>query len=283
MTATEIVAPTAVQVVAPVPDQPGATPTVAMLTLTTCNPKWDNYQRLIVHAKLDAQQPALGRPRRRKRTEPDVYAWIWRKLPVRAARQDRRISTLLIASAVARCCGSGSSQPAEPLLPFDDVQVTTSEPDAGTGGRPAMRVLVIDNYDSFVYNLVQYLGQLGVECDVRRNDEITVRRGRPAARPTASCSHPGPGTPDRAGIMPDADQVVRRRRCRSSASASATRRSAEAFGGDVDPGPGAAARQDLAGHPRRRRRPAPGCPTRSPPPATTRSRWSSRRCRTRSR
>ena len=37
-----------------------------------------------------------------------------------------------------------------------------------------MRVLVIDNYDSFVYNLVQYLGQLGVECAVRRHDEITV-------------------------------------------------------------------------------------------------------------
>ena len=39
---------------------------------------------------------------------------------------------------------------------------------------PGPRVVVIDNYDSFVYNLVQYLGQLGVDCDVRRNDEIPV-------------------------------------------------------------------------------------------------------------
>jgi para-aminobenzoate synthetase component 2 len=64
-----------------------------------------------------------------------------------------------------------------------------------------MRVLVIDNYDSFVYNLVQYLGQLQVECDVYRNDEITVPEvGR--RRPDGILLSPGPGTPDRAGIMP---------------------------------------------------------------------------------
>ncbi|MEV6925425.1 aminodeoxychorismate/anthranilate synthase component II [Dactylosporangium sp. NPDC051485] len=62
-----------------------------------------------------------------------------------------------------------------------------------------MRVLVIDNYDSFVFNLVQYLGQLGVECDVRRNDEITV--GEIAAlAPAGILLSPGPGTPQRAGI-----------------------------------------------------------------------------------
>jgi para-aminobenzoate synthetase component 2 len=65
-----------------------------------------------------------------------------------------------------------------------------------------MRVLVIDNYDSFVYNLVQYLGQLGVECDVRRNDEIEVAEvGR--LKPAGVLLSPGPGTPDRAGIMLD--------------------------------------------------------------------------------
>jgi LPXTG-site transpeptidase (sortase) family protein len=52
-----IVKPTAVEVVAPVPGKPGATPTEAMLTLTTCNPKWDNNQRMIVHAKLERSQP----------------------------------------------------------------------------------------------------------------------------------------------------------------------------------------------------------------------------------
>jgi para-aminobenzoate synthetase component II len=65
-----------------------------------------------------------------------------------------------------------------------------------------MRVLVIDNYDSFVYNLVQYLGQLGVECEVHRNDEISVAEvGR--LKPSGVLLSPGPGTPDRAGIMLD--------------------------------------------------------------------------------
>lgn len=62
-----------------------------------------------------------------------------------------------------------------------------------------MRILVIDNYDSFVYNLVQYLGQLGAGCEVRRNDEISVADvGRVGA--AGVLLSPGPGTPDRAGI-----------------------------------------------------------------------------------
>ncbi|HEY8533799.1 MAG TPA: aminodeoxychorismate/anthranilate synthase component II [Micromonospora sp.] len=65
-----------------------------------------------------------------------------------------------------------------------------------------MRVLVIDNYDSFVFNLVQYLGQLGVDCEVRRNDEISVAEvGR--LRPAGVLLSPGPGTPERAGICID--------------------------------------------------------------------------------
>jgi para-aminobenzoate synthetase component II len=65
-----------------------------------------------------------------------------------------------------------------------------------------MRVLVIDNYDSFVFNLVQYLGQLGVECEVRRNDEIPV--GDIGQLDVGGILlSPGPGTPDRAGICLD--------------------------------------------------------------------------------
>jgi len=62
-----------------------------------------------------------------------------------------------------------------------------------------MRVLVVDNYDSFVFNLVQYLGQLGVGCEVRRNDELTLADvGRSGA--AGVLLSPGPGTPERAGI-----------------------------------------------------------------------------------
>jgi len=62
-----------------------------------------------------------------------------------------------------------------------------------------MKVLMIDNYDSFTYNLVQYLGELGAEVEVRRNDQIGVDEVL-----TSDASHimlsPGPGTPDQAGV-----------------------------------------------------------------------------------
>jgi para-aminobenzoate synthetase component II len=62
-----------------------------------------------------------------------------------------------------------------------------------------VRILVVDNYDSFVFNLVQYLGQLGVECEVRRNDELELAAvGRLGA--DGVLLSPGPGTPERAGI-----------------------------------------------------------------------------------
>ncbi|MBQ1018759.1 class E sortase [Micromonospora sp. D93] len=60
---TRIVKPTQVEVVAPVPGEPDKKATKRMLTLTTCNPKFDNYQRLIIHAELDRTQPkSAGRP-----------------------------------------------------------------------------------------------------------------------------------------------------------------------------------------------------------------------------
>ncbi|SBT49969.1 sortase A [Micromonospora auratinigra] len=58
-----IVKPSQVEVVAPVPGEPGAKPTEKLLTLTTCNPKFDNYQRLIIHARLDhVLAKSAGRP-----------------------------------------------------------------------------------------------------------------------------------------------------------------------------------------------------------------------------
>jgi para-aminobenzoate synthetase component II len=59
-----------------------------------------------------------------------------------------------------------------------------------------MRVLVVDNYDSFVYNLVQYLAQLGADTTVRRNDEVDLDELDDVDGVLVS---PGPGTPERAG------------------------------------------------------------------------------------
>ena len=88
------------------------------------------------------------------------------------------------------------------------------------------RVLLIDNYDSFTYNLVQYLGELGAEVEVFRNDAITVEEIDARAAGRASSSRPGPCTPTEAGICVELIQRARRAGCRSSASAWATRRSA---------------------------------------------------------
>lgn len=60
-------------------------------------------------------------------------------------------------------------------------------------------ILVIDNYDSFTYNLVQYLGELGADLTVRRNDAITVDQVK-ALQPSHIIISPGPGTPDDGGI-----------------------------------------------------------------------------------
>ncbi len=62
-----------------------------------------------------------------------------------------------------------------------------------------MQILMIDNYDSFTYNLVQYLGELGAEIEVRRNDAIDVAGAR-AMAPQAIVISPGPCTPKEAGV-----------------------------------------------------------------------------------
>ena len=64
-------------------------------------------------------------------------------------------------------------------------------------------LLVIDNYDSFTYNLVQYLGELGEAVEVRRNDQVTVDEIETNLRPERIVISPGPGTPDNAGVSLD--------------------------------------------------------------------------------
>jgi anthranilate synthase/aminodeoxychorismate synthase-like glutamine amidotransferase len=69
--------------------------------------------------------------------------------------------------------------------------------------KSAPRILVIDNYDSFVYNLVQYLGELGAEQIVVRNDEVTIQQAL-ELNPDGVLLSPGPGRPQDAGILCEA-------------------------------------------------------------------------------
>ena len=63
-------------------------------------------------------------------------------------------------------------------------------------------ILLIDNYDSFVYNLAQFLGELGAEIAVRRNDKTSIKEIE-KLKPTTIIISPGPGTPDDSGISPE--------------------------------------------------------------------------------
>lgn len=65
-----------------------------------------------------------------------------------------------------------------------------------------MRVVVVDNYDSFTYNLVQYLAELGADVVVHRNDAVSVDGVR-AERPAGVLISPGPGNPDESGVSLD--------------------------------------------------------------------------------
>ena len=69
------------------------------------------------------------------------------------------------------------------------------------------KILIIDNYDSFTYNLVQYFGVLGCDVIVKRNDEITAAEAQ-ALAPDRICISPGPGRPEDAGISNEVIRVL---------------------------------------------------------------------------
>ena len=131
-------------------------------------------------------------------------------------------------------------------------------------------VFVLDNYDSFTYNLVQYLGELGAEVEVRRNDELTVDEVE-ALHPDRILLSPGPCTPAEAGILVP---LIRHmagspRRTPILGVCLGHQAIGEAFGGDVvraliscmaKPAPSRTTAKACS----------PACPRRSPAPATTR-------------
>jgi anthranilate synthase/aminodeoxychorismate synthase-like glutamine amidotransferase len=95
-----------------------------------------------------------------------------------------------------------------------------------------MRVLVIDNYDSFTYNLVQYLGELGAELEVVRNDAATVDE-LVARAPDRAVVSPGPCTPAEAGISVEAIRLLAEERVPVLGVCLGHQALAVAFGGAV--------------------------------------------------
>jgi anthranilate synthase/aminodeoxychorismate synthase-like glutamine amidotransferase len=96
----------------------------------------------------------------------------------------------------------------------------------------AVKVLVIDNYDSFTYNLVQLLGELGAELEVVRNDRAQVGELL-ARRPDRVVVSPGPCTPDDAGISLDVVRAFPEAGIRTLGVCLGHQSLAQAFGGDV--------------------------------------------------
>ena len=93
-----------------------------MLTLTTCNPKWDNYQRMVVHAKLVSDHAALGRRTGRARELADVRMDLARAC--RSGVPGKLFGAALLSPASACLFWYVVFPAIDPLLPFNDVQVT---------------------------------------------------------------------------------------------------------------------------------------------------------------
>jgi para-aminobenzoate synthetase component 2 len=101
-----------------------------------------------------------------------------------------------------------------------------------------VQILVVDNYDSFVFNLVQYLGQLGVEAQVWRNDDARLSDpGAVAAAVDGILLSPGPGTPERAGASIDLVRACAASRTSLLGVCLGHQAIGVAFGGTVDRAP----------------------------------------------
>ncbi|MDP7150584.1 MAG: aminodeoxychorismate/anthranilate synthase component II [Paracoccaceae bacterium] len=93
-------------------------------------------------------------------------------------------------------------------------------------------LLLIDNYDSFTYNLVHYLGELGAEIDVRRNDALSVDEAM-SMKPAGILLSPGPCDPDQAGICLDLTKAAAKARVPLMGVCLGHQTIGQAFGGNV--------------------------------------------------
>ena len=185
-----------------------------------------------------------------------MYAALWRvaaRSPVgagaavpRAARRGRRGGLLPV--------GVPGDQPAPAV--HGQHRRCGAAPRQGTMGGMT-RVLVVDNYDSFVFTIVGYLEQLGAECEVVRNDAVSPAD---AADFDGVLVSPGPGTPEEAGVSMAMIEACAERAQPMLGVCLGPPGARGRHGRDRRPGARAAARQDLAGAPRRHRGARAGAP-----------------------
>lgn len=107
---------------------------------------------------------------------------------------------------------------------------STSKTTSGT--KTALMLLLIDNYDSFTYNLVHYLGSLGTEIEIRRNDAIDAQEAM-AMKPAGILLSPGPCDPDQAGICLALTQAAAETRTPLLGVCLGHQTIGQAFGGNV--------------------------------------------------
>ena len=169
-----------------------------------------------------------GRAASSTRSARDEYA---RAVRERDRAQARRSSatTARIAPSSQATCWSGGGVGAET-------------------GRPAPSILVIDNYDSFTWNLVHYLRELGAEVRVERNDALSAAEAL-ASGADAFLISPGPGTPDEAGISLDLVAACAEARRPLLGVCLGHQAIGRHFGGKVVRAPRRDARQDLPDRP----------------------------------
>ena len=143
-----------------------------------------------------------------------MYVWIWRHLPgPTAVKWLQALGLFLRGGGAAVLRGVPVARAVPAVRPdVDRLNRTSTETDSATGAESGCArlvgvstILVVDNYDSFVFNLVQYLEQLGADCIVRRNDAVTTDEIAELGVDGVLLS-PGPGTPADAGVT---EQIVR--------------------------------------------------------------------------
>ncbi|GMA87039.1 hypothetical protein GCM10025868_22890 [Angustibacter aerolatus] len=234
-----VVTPDRVDVVAPVPEHPGRKPTERIMTMTACHPKYSAQERYVVWSRLDhtidrstggvPDEPALGATR----VPLDLAAPARPRAGAGAARRGRARGRRARALPV-RLPRAGS---AHALQRRDGVAVTA-------------RVLVVDNYDNFVFTIVGYLRQARrrVRGGAQRRDHARRRR-----RVRRGAALPGPGTPEDAGVCVDMVHACAERGQPMLGVCLGHQALGVAYGGVVDRAPEPAARQDQPGRARRRR------------------------------